>query len=232
MTTSVGCMGRRPWPSRAMALASRTTALSGSGIEPCPGEPSIGRAHPAHALLGDLDRIEGAPEEVERERPDLAEHVLCTHFVGVLVAEEHAAELAAGLLVGDAGEDHVARELLAVLRVAREHRHDARAHRGHVLHVDRAAAPHVAVVDLAAERIVLPRCRVGLDDVEVRVEEQRRLRAVALRRARPRSCGSSASRRASARGRRRAGARRRARRRAARCRRPRRACRGSPSGCG
>ena len=35
-------------------------------------------------------------------------------------------------------------------------------------------------MDLAAERVVLPALRVGLDDVEVGVEEERRLRAVAL----------------------------------------------------
>ena len=96
-----------------MALARRITALSGSGIEPWPGVALVGGAHPAHALLGDLDRVERAAEEVQRERADLAEHVLCTHFVGVLVAQEDAAELAARLLVGDRREDHVAGELLA-----------------------------------------------------------------------------------------------------------------------
>ena len=42
------------------------------------------------------------------------------------------------------------------------------------------AAPHVAVVNLTAERVVLPALRVRLDDVEMCVEEQRRLRARAL----------------------------------------------------
>ena len=97
----------------------------------------------------------------------------------MLIAEEEAAEVTAGLLVGHGCEDHVPLELLALAHVAREEGHDAGAHRGHVLHVDRAAAPHVAVVDLAAERIVLPLRRVGLDDVEVRVEEERGLGAVA-----------------------------------------------------
>jgi len=43
-----------------------------------------------------------------------------------------------------------------------------------VLHVDRAATPYVAVDEGAREWIVLPRGRVGFDDVEVRVQQNRR----------------------------------------------------------
>jgi hypothetical protein len=157
VTTSVGCIGRRVLPSRAIAAARRALR---------------GRAHPADALLGDLDGVERPPEHVEREGADLAEHVFCTYQIGVIVDEEQAAVLAAGLLVGHGGEDDVARQLLAA---PGDEGQDTGAHRRHVLHVDRAAAPKVAVVDFAGERAVLPPRRVGLDHVDVRVQEQRRL---------------------------------------------------------
>ena len=40
-TATVGCIGRRAAPSFEIASASRMTALSGLGIEPCPGSPVV-----------------------------------------------------------------------------------------------------------------------------------------------------------------------------------------------
>jgi hypothetical protein len=77
---------------------------------------------------------------------------------------------AAGLLVGDAREDHVAREAHFF---AREPRQQRDAHGGVVLHVDGAAAPQAALGDRAGERRVAPLRRVGLDHVEVRGEQER-----------------------------------------------------------
>ncbi len=51
--------------------------------------------------------------------------------------------------------------------------HDGEQHRVEVLHVDRAAAPQVAVLDLAGERVHLPVVGLGGDDVEVAVQQQR-----------------------------------------------------------
>src|SRR5439155_47710 len=82
----------------------------GIGRRAVAGIALVGGAHPADALLGDLDRIERAAEEVERKRTDLAEHVFRTHFVGMLLDEEQAPVRARGLLVGDGGEDDVAQE--------------------------------------------------------------------------------------------------------------------------
>jgi len=141
------------------------------------------RAYPADPLLGDLDRIERAPEEVHREGADLAEHVLGLHLVGMLAGEKEAPLRARGLLVGHGREDEIALQLRLL---AREQGDDARAHRRHVLHVDGAASPEPPVVDLARERRVGPARLVGFDDVEVRVQEQRASRrAVVARRARP-----------------------------------------------
>jgi len=83
----------------------------------------------------------------------------------------------AGFLIGDAGEDEVALERDALFL---EPRDDQRAHDRHVLHVDGAAAPDVAVVDLAAKRRMLPALRLGLDDVEMRGQQERRLLARAF----------------------------------------------------
>src|SRR6478752_6589644 len=51
--------------------------------------------------------------------------------------------------------------------------YDGEQHGVEVLHVDRTAAPHVAVLDLAGERVDLPVLRGGGYDVEVAVEQQR-----------------------------------------------------------
>jgi len=137
------------------------------------------QAQPRGALLRGLNRVERLAEDLLRKSADFAECVFCTDQVGVLVDEEQAPFLAAGFFVGDAGEDHVAVELALADLLADQDEHLG-AHRRHVLHVDRAAAPEVAVVDLSAERVVPPLARVGFDHVEVRVEQDRRLAPVAL----------------------------------------------------
>ncbi len=85
----------------------------------------------------------------------------------MVVDEPARAVVAPGLLVGDAGEDEVALAHHAFPLEAREHE---RGHDRHVLHVDGAAPPQVAVVELAAERRVAPALGLGGDDVEVRRE--------------------------------------------------------------
>ena len=173
-TATVGCIGKRCPESRARARESLRTAVSSCGIAAVAGLAAEGRAHPAHPLLGDLDRVERAPQHVEREGANLAEHVLGADGVRVLVDEEHAPLRAPRLLVRHAREDDVAGELLPG-RPAREERHDDRAHGRHVLHVDGPPPPEVTVRDLARERGVGPGGRVGLDHVEVGVQEERRL---------------------------------------------------------
>ena len=105
--------------------------------------------HPHRALLGDLDGIDDAPVHAHREAARFAERELGAHELGMVVDEPARAVVAARLLVGDAGEDDVALERQALALEARD---DERGHHRHVLHVDGAAAPQVAVVDLAAER--------------------------------------------------------------------------------
>ena len=133
--------------------------------------------HPHRALLGDLDGIDDAAVHAHREAARFAERVLGAHELGMMIDEPARAVIAAGLLVGDAGEDEVALERDALLLEARD---DERRHDRHVLHVDGAAAPHIAVVDLAAERRMGPALRLGGDDVEVRASRSGGLSPVPL----------------------------------------------------
>ncbi len=143
---------------------------------PVPGAAARGQPHPHHPLLRGLDQVEPpftavAARHGQREAADLADRLGdAVEQVGPVVDQPFAAVLAAGLLVGDEREHQVAR------------RHDARAfevpgdrddHADHVLHVDRAAAPHVAVLDRAGERVHAPVRRLGGHHVEVAVQQQR-----------------------------------------------------------
>ena len=133
---------------------------------------------PDDALLGDLDRVEAPAVERDRVAADLVEGggrgstVRVTEELGALLDESTGAVLAAGLLIGDCGEDDVATKLGTG---ASQGQHDGKLHRHHVLHVDRAAAPDDAVDELAAERISRPGLRVDRHDVEVAQQDQRRL---------------------------------------------------------
>jgi hypothetical protein len=80
------------------------------------------------------------------------------------------AEQAAGLLVGEEREHEVARRHDPfALEVPRQ----GQRHADHVLHVDRAASPHVPVLHGTGERVHGPLGGVGGHDVEVTVDEQR-----------------------------------------------------------
>ena len=86
---------------------------------------------------------------------------------------------AAGLLVGEEGEDDVTLRFAAGSGEITQDRKD---HGIHILHVHRAAAPDHAVADLSAERVDLPVVGLGGYDVEVAVQQDR----VTLRGAPPR----------------------------------------------
>ena len=163
-------------PIRATAAASRVTALSGLTCEPWPARPwATSRSHD-DALLGGLQQVRAAAAEVDREAADLADRLGdALEQLGVVVDGVVRAVAAAGLLVGEEGEDDVARRPLAVAEHPAHGRQDDRVH---VLHVDGAAAPEAAVALLAGERVDLPVRGAGRDDVQVAVHQQRRPRAV------------------------------------------------------
>ncbi len=147
-TVSVITSGKRCRPSRATASAIAVTALSSCTIDPCPARPRAEQPHPRHPLLGGLDQVEPALSPVaarhrQREPADLADRLGDPgEQVGPVLDEPVRAVLAAVLLVGDEGEHQVPRrDDAGPFEVAGDRDH----HPDHVLHVDRAAAPHVAV---------------------------------------------------------------------------------------
>ena len=89
---------------------------------------------------------------------------------------------AAGLLVGgrrehdvpgEAGDRIAGRVASGRARLGGEAADHADLHRDHALHVDRAAAPDVAVGDVGGERVVRPAVSRGRDHVDVREQEER-----------------------------------------------------------
>ena len=91
--------------------------------------------------------------------------------VGVLLGEEPGAEVAAGLLVAEHGQDHVAARLQLAAGRAQERVEE---HRDAGLHVERPASPDGAFDQVGREggmRPTLPRRR---DHVDVPVQQQRR----------------------------------------------------------
>ena len=89
----------------------------------------------------------------------------------MVVGDPARAVRAAGLLVGDGEVDEVAARAETALGKGAEH--DGHRRR-EVQHVDRAAAPHLAVDQLAAERVVPPSVNRDGDDVGVTHQTQRR----------------------------------------------------------
>ena len=120
------------------------------------------------------------PPSVERGAAELAERVPhALEQLRVLLDQEARAEVAAGLLVGEHDEDEVARQRDVLAPRAQE---GVDEHRDAALHVERAAAPDVAVLEPRLERRVRPVLSGRRDDVDVALEQQRR-------RARPRRAG-------------------------------------------
>ena len=127
------------------------------------------QAHPAHALLRSLDRVE--PEVIangDRESPDLA-YCLRDAFedLGSIRSEPMSAVTAAGLLVGKQQDHDVATGANTFSTPAPKHGQD---HGVHVLHVNSATAPDESLVNLGRERRMGP---IGGDrrhDVEMTVQ--------------------------------------------------------------
>ena len=138
------------------------------------GDP---QAPPRDALFGDVDRHVAGAVVVDRRPPArLGEHVVGADRVPVLVDHVLGAPLPAGFFVGDAEVDQRALGPEALGRqLAERHRHRRR----DVEHVDGAAAPHLAVDQLAGEWVAGPPIGVHRHDVGVAHQAQRRCRGVA-----------------------------------------------------
>ena len=140
------------------------------------GAAARDQAQPGHALLGGLDRVD--PDVVGRSvtlnpPTSLIASVQPSNSSGWLSTRNRApltppasSSATNATTTSRGGRSPRARPLP-------DHRQQ---HRVHVLHVDRAAAPDEAVPLLAGERVHRPLARVGGDDVEVAVQQQRRPR--------------------------------------------------------
>ena len=135
-----------------------------------------GQPHPLQAFLGGLDQIQPtfaavAARHCQREPADLTDRLgHSLEQVRPVVHQPLRPEAAAVLLVGDEGEHQVARRHDAGLpEVAGDHDH----HAHHVLHVDGAASPDVAVLDGTGERVHAPVGGQGGHHVEMAVHQQR-----------------------------------------------------------
>ena len=140
-----------------------------------PAPAAGGQPHPLHALLGRLDQVEAALTAVaarhrQRKAADLADRLSdAVEQIGPIVDQPVRPVATAVLLVGHEGEHQVAwRHDAGLLQLPGDH--DRHAH--HVLHVDRAAAPDVAVFDRARERVHAPFGRFGRHDVEMPMDQQ------------------------------------------------------------
>ena len=105
------------------------------------------------------------------EAARFGDDVVGHHRVALVLEQVLGAPRAEVLLVGDREVDErAARREARAGEVAERDRH----RRGEVEHVDRAAAPDLAVDDLAAERIAPPAVGVHRHDVGVAHQQQRR----------------------------------------------------------
>ncbi len=136
-----------------------------------PGRATEARPRPADLLLGDHDRVERAARERHREAAELADRVAdAFEQLRVLAHQEACAEVAAGLLVAQHAQDQIPGRAPPGGGRPHERGHH---HRHAALHVERPAAPHEAVVLLAAERIVRP-APGRRNHVDVPLHQQRR----------------------------------------------------------
>ena len=135
------------------------------------------------ALLGNLDRVEPAAGELDRDAAAFIQRTGGAEPLGPVRGDPARALHTAGLFVGGRGEEQVpgqagdrvdGRVTARGTRLVREHPDHRELEGHHALHVDGTATPHVAVVHVATERIVGPELRRRGDDVEVREQEQRR----------------------------------------------------------
>ena len=149
-----------------------------------PGLAPGGQPHPSDGLLGRLDQVQAALTAVgarhgQRKPADFTDRLGdAVEEIGPIVHQPVRPVLAAVLLVGDEREDEIARRHDArTLQLSGDHDH----HADHVLHVDRAAAPDIAVFDRSGKRVHAPVGRFGRHHVEMPMDEQGATRTVGAR---------------------------------------------------
>ena len=138
-----------------------------AGVEVEAEDPLLGAGDPEPSPTVELEHLAGALVE---------QHVAAGGF-GMLGAQPGGADLAAGLLVGD--EQQLQRAAGGPPAGAGAGRAGDRLGCDLVLHVERAAAPQVAVGDLTGPGIVGPVGRIGEDRVDVAEQTEHRTVVIA-----------------------------------------------------
>src|SRR5262249_45739315 len=99
----------------------------------------------AGPLLGDHDRVELAASDVLRAGAALTNAVANTlEELGVFLDQILGTQRTAGLLVGQAAEDHVTGGRTVLVQAPQQRRDH---HRDPTLHVERSSTPHPAIHD-------------------------------------------------------------------------------------
>src|SRR5207244_10762077 len=125
--------------------------VAGAGHGGVAGAPARAQLEAHDALLGHAEGIETGAVELERGPPALVEDVVWLELLRVLLAEPAGAEGAAGLLVGDRGDQ----ELPALRAPTGAAEGDRGRHlcRDLALHILGAATANLATADVAGPRI-------------------------------------------------------------------------------
>jgi len=137
------------------------------GVEVEAEDPLLGAGDPEPSPTVELEHLPGA----------LVDQHVAASGIGMLGAQPGGADLAAGLLVGD--EQQLQRPAGGPPAAAGARHGGDRLGRDLVLHVQRAAAPQVAVDDLTGPRVVGPVGRIGEDRVDVAEQAEHRTVVVA-----------------------------------------------------
>jgi hypothetical protein len=143
-----------------------------------PRQGSVPRAppgpdrQPKDPLLAERDRVEAAVVALESHAASLVDDEVGPHEVGALLAEPARAEPAARLLVRRRNDQKLAPSRPPALGCERRDRGDLC--RDLALHVERTAAPDLAVDHVAAPGITAPFRRIGGNGVGVAEQTQRR----------------------------------------------------------
>ena len=174
-TSGISCGSAANSPSRVDERRSLHERVVGDRRHRCVSAATVHAQEKrrAHLLRGRAE-VEHLAAELDPVTAALVDREVGAHRVGMLLHEPLEAEAVTDLLVRGRDEDQVARPLPALPR----ERGERDCGGGDLaLHVERAPPPHLAVDEVAAERLALPLARVGEHDVGVR--EQRERRAVA-----------------------------------------------------
>ena len=148
-------------------VGSRDRSMSGASLD--------GQFQPSDTFFRHLDGIVAPSVEMEGVSPDFPDHIFGLDEFRMVLDQKTRALFAAGLFIGDGGEDDIPLQGDARPGEALEH-HDA--HGRHVLHIERSTSPETSFCFVAAEGRVAPLRRIGGDDIQMGNEQEGGFRTI------------------------------------------------------